>query len=157
MYNNNSNKLYKKHNLSIDKLVGVNVKAQIPNIHPINKLKNENINLKNTNRSLSTNYNSSLKMIIDISNLLERYNNVFSLLDKNMKNIEESFKYSNADLNYIKKFTDNNFKKLNEDFNKQTNNIIILYNNQGLTAKANNIKKLKNSYNKIYKNNNIKN
>ena len=96
-------------------------------------------------------------MIIDISNLLERYNNVFSLLDKNMKNIEESFKYSNADLNYIKKFTDNNFKKLNEDFNKQTNNIIILYNNQGLTAKANNIKKLKNSYNKIYKNNNIKN
>lgn len=140
---NNKNKLYKQHNLSVNKLVGVNV-------YPIDRLKNENINLKNTNRNLSTNYNSSLKMIIDISNLLERYNKVFSLLDKNIKNIENSFKYTNSDLNYIKKFTDNNFKKLNEDFNKQTNNMITLYNNQGLTAKANNIQRLKNSYNKIY-------
>ena len=130
--------------------IDINDKRLLKLSSELNSANNVNTELKLINNKLYTNYNSSLNMVIDISNLLHRYNRVFTVLEKNMKNIEDSFKYNDDDLDYIRVQTQNKFNNLINKLNKETDDMINIYENKGMENKAGKLIKFKENYNKIY-------
>lgn len=130
--------------------IDVNDKRLLKLSSELNSANSANTELKLINNKLYTNYNSSLNMVIDISNLLHRYNRVFTVLEKNMKNIEDSFKYNDDDLDYIRVQTQNKFNNLISKLNKETDDMINIYESKGMENKAGKLIKFKENYNKIY-------
>lgn len=130
--------------------IDVNDKRLLKLSSELNSANSANTELKLINNKLYTNYNSSLNMVIDISNLLHRYNRVFTVLEKNMKNIEDSFKYNDDDLDYIRVQTQNKFNNLISKLNKETDDMINIYESKGMENKASKLIKFKENYNKIY-------
>tara|TARA_B100000242_G_C42850998_1_gene395157 strand:- start:101 stop:517 length:417 start_codon:yes stop_codon:yes gene_type:complete len=130
--------------------IDVNDKRLLKLSSELNSANSANTELKLINNKLYKNYNSSLNMVIDISNLLHRYNRVFTVLEKNMKNIEDSFKYNDDDLDYIRVQTQNKFNNLISKLNKETDDMINIYESKGMENKASKLIKFKENYNKIY-------
>tara|TARA_Y100000389_G_scaffold144867_1_gene143298 strand:+ start:1158 stop:1574 length:417 start_codon:yes stop_codon:yes gene_type:complete len=130
--------------------IDVNDKRLLKISSELNSANNANTELKLINNKLYNNYNSSLNMVIDISNLLHRYNRVFTVLEKNMRSIENSFKYNDSDLDYIRVQTQNKFNDLISKLNKETDDMINIYESKGMENKATKLLKFKKNYNKIY-------
>jgi hypothetical protein len=85
------------------------------------------------NQNITTSYVANLKIIIDISKLLNGYNEFFDLFKKKLAEIDQELgiPISSDDFEYMKKLTTEQMVQLNETFKKETTNLKKMYSKYG--------------------------
>jgi hypothetical protein len=135
---NNQNKINKmKQKLEINK-------------NKIKELKNNSKNVTDINKKLSENYQNSLRIIIDISNLLDKYTKLFGTVEEILKDLESNVEFKESDFNHIKNFTNKNSIDIKNKMNNQLDKVIDVLEKKGYNQKAEEYKKFKNNNMDIY-------
>lgn len=85
--------------------------------------------LSKFNETLSKSYVANLKIIVDISNLLNGYNEFFDLFKTKLAEIDQELgiPISSDDFDYMKKLTADQMVSLNDVFKKETTNLKRMY------------------------------
>ena len=121
-----------------------NLKIKIlKNTNQVKKFKLKLNNLKKFNNKLSDGYQLSLNLIVDISNLLHRYVQVFDMLEIMMKDIETTFEFSEGDFQYIKNLTEKSIVDLQTKMHGQVDSMAVIFEKEGMKKEATEIKKFK--------------
>ncbi len=99
--------------------------------------------LKKFNNKLSDGYQLSLQMIVDVSDLLHRYVQVFDMMETMMKDIEATFEFSDEDFQYIRNLTEKSILDLQSKMHGQIDSMVVVFEKEGLKKQAAEIKKFK--------------
>tara|TARA_B100000900_G_C20601848_1_gene725980 strand:- start:2910 stop:3596 length:687 start_codon:yes stop_codon:yes gene_type:complete len=99
--------------------------------------------LKKFNNKLSDGYQLSLQMIVDVSDLLHRYVQVFDMMETMMKDIEATFEFSDEDFQYIRNLTEKSILDLQSKMHSQIDSMVVVFEKEGLKKQAAEIKKFK--------------
>ncbi len=109
----------------IDKMQGSIVKASKGYQNNIKKYKE----IAQFNQHLTRSYVANLKVIVDVSELLNSYTGVFNSLKDEFAKMEEAMgrQLDKSDFEYLESLTKSKMDELNVEFNKQANGIKKLY------------------------------
>jgi hypothetical protein len=153
--NNNSNNKKNVKNKNIT--LGIKVDNSSSHIEQLESLKknlrknNEKVktfksqvtNLKKFNNKLSDGYQLSLRMVVDVSDLLHRHVKVFETLEVMMKDIEETFEFNEEDFQYIRNLTEKSITDLQSKMHNQIDSMVVIFEKEGMKKEAVEIKKFK--------------
>jgi hypothetical protein len=113
------------------------------NNEKVKKFQGKITELRKFNNKLSDGYQLSLKMVVDVSDLLHRYVGIFEMLETLMTNIESTFEFNEEDFRYIRDLTEKNIHDIRTKLNKQVDSMVVVFEKEGLKAQASELKKLK--------------
>lgn len=113
------------------------------NNEKVKKFQGKITELRKFNNKLSDGYQLSLKMVVDVSDLLHRYVGIFEMLETLMTNIESTFEFNEEDFRYIRDLTEKNIQDIRTKLNKQVDSMVVVFEKEGLKAQASELKKLK--------------
>ena len=82
-------------------------------------MKNKVEKLTELNNKLTSGYELSLKMVVDVSKLLTNYTKMFDDLEKLLINLDDDMNVHQNDIKYISNLTKESINKISYDFNKQ--------------------------------------
>ena len=82
-------------------------------------------------------------MVVDVSDLLQRYVGIFEMLENLMTNIESTFEFNEDDFRYIRDLTEKSIQDIHSKLNKQVDSMAVVFEKEGLTKQAVEIRKLK--------------
>ena len=99
--------------------------------------------LKKFNNKLSNGYQLSLQMVVDVSDLLHRYVQVFDMLETMMKDIEATFEFNEEDFQYIRNLTEKSIVDLQTKMHGQIDSMVVIFEKEGMKKEASEIKKFK--------------
>ena len=99
--------------------------------------------LKKFNNKLSNGYQLSLQMVVDVSDLLHRYVQVFDMLETMMKDIEATFEFNEEDFQYIRNLTEKSIIDLQTKMHGQIDSMVVIFEKEGMKKEASEIKKFK--------------
>ena len=99
--------------------------------------------LKKFNNKLSNGYQLSLQMVVDVSDLLHRYVQVFDMLETMMKDIEATFEFNEEDFQYIRNLTEKSIVDLQAKMHGQIDSMVVIFEKEGMKKEASEIKKFK--------------
>lgn len=99
--------------------------------------------LSKLNQTLTSGYELSLKMVVDVSKLLQNYTKMFDDLEVTLKNLDEAMGIQDVDIRYISELTKQSIQKITADFNDQYPKIVNELEKQGNRDSANMARKLK--------------
>jgi hypothetical protein len=110
----------------------------------MNKNKNELQNyreLSKFNEQLSRSYVANLKIIVDISKLLNGYNEFFDMFKSKLAEIDQelAIPISSDDFDYMRRLTTEQLVQLNDTFKKETGNLKRLYSRYGRQREFNDV------------------
>jgi len=156
---NTRNKLNTKNNNALVSTVklGINVEQNESQREVLNRLQNnlkknnEKVKkfqgkiteLRKFNNKLSDGYQLSLKMVVDVSDLLHRYVGIFEMLETLMTNIESTFEFNEEDFRYIRDLTEKSISDIRTKLNNQVDSMVVIFEKEGLKKQAIELKKLK--------------
>lgn len=106
-------------------------------------MKNKIDKLSRLNQTLTSGYELSLKMVVDVSKLLENYTKMFDDLEITLKNLDDAMGIQDVDIRYISELTKQSIQKITTDFNAQYPKIVNELEKQGNRDSANMARKLK--------------
>lgn len=106
-------------------------------------MKNKIDKLSRLNQTLTSGYELSLKMVVDVSKLLETYTKMFDDLEITLKNLDDAMGIQDVDIRYISELTKQSIHKITIDFNAQYPKIVNELERQGNRDSANMARKLK--------------
>ena len=113
------------------------------NNEKVKKFQGKVTELRKFNNKLSEGYQLSLKMVVDVSDLLQRYVGIFEMLENLMTNIESTFEFNEQDFRYIRDLTEKSIEDIRIKMNKQVDSMVVVFEKEGLTKQASELKKLK--------------
>lgn len=113
------------------------------NNEKVKKFQGKITELRKFNNKLSDGYQLSLKMVVDVSDLLHRYVGIFEMLETLMTNIESTFEFNEEDFRYIRDLTEKNIHDIRTKLNKQVDSMVVVFEKEGLKEQASELKKLK--------------
>jgi hypothetical protein len=113
------------------------------NKNKIKILKNNYKNVDDVNKTLSKNYQTSIKIIIDVSNLLDKYAKIFQTIEEIMKDLENTFKIKERDFTYIKNLTTSSALDIKVKMDSEIDKVINILDKKGYKQKANEYRKFK--------------
>lgn len=113
------------------------------NNEKVKKFQGKITELRKFNNKLSDGYKLSLKMVVDVSDLLHRYVGIFEMLETLMTNIESTFEFNEEDFRYIRDLTEKNIHDIRTKLNKQVDSMVVVFEKEGLKEQASELKKLK--------------
>lgn len=121
----------------IDKMQGSIVKASRGYQNNIKKYKD----IAQFNQHLTKSYVANMKVIVDVSELLNSYTGVFNSLKDEFSKMEEAMgrQLDKADFDYLETLTKSKVEELQTEFNKQSNGIKKLYAQYGKPEELNRI------------------
>lgn len=121
----------------IDKMQGSIVKASRGYQNNIKKYKD----VAQFNQHLTRSYVANMKVIVDVSELLNSYTSVFNSLKEEFSKMEEAMgrQLDKADFDYLESLTKSKMEELQTEFNKQANGIKRLYAQYGKPEELNRI------------------
>lgn len=121
----------------IDKMQGSIVKASRGYQNNIKKYKD----VAQFNQHLTRSYVANMKVIVDVSELLNSYTSVFNSLKDEFSKMEEVMgrQLDKADFDYLETLTKSKVEELQSEFNKQANGIKKLYAQYGKPEELNRI------------------
>ena len=122
------------------------------NNEKVKKFQGKVTELRKFNNKLSDGYQLSLKMVVDVSDLLQRYVGIFEMLENLMTNIESTFEFNEEDFRYIRDLTEKNIEDIRLKMNKQVDSMAIVFEKEGLNKQASELRKLKETTAEISKN-----
>ena len=157
MNNNSNNKKNVKNVKNKNITLGIKVDNSSSHIEQLESLKknlrknNEKVktfksqvtNLKKFNNKLSDGYQLSLRMVVDVSDLLHRHVKVFETLEVMMKDIEETFEFNEEDFQYIRNLTEKSITDLQSKMHNQIDSMVVIFEKEGMKKEAVEIKKFK--------------
>jgi hypothetical protein len=108
--------------------------------------------LRDFNNKLADNYQLSLKMVVDVSDLLNHYVKIFEMLEGLMGNIDSTFEFNEEDFRYIRGMTEKSVQDIRFRMGNQVNDMIKVFGDNGYSRQALELKKLKESSTEISKN-----
>ena len=82
------------------------------NNEKVKKFQGKVTELRKFNNKLSEGYQLSLKMVVDVSDLLQRYVGIFEMLENLMTNIESTFEFNDQDFRYIRDLTEKSIEDI---------------------------------------------
>jgi hypothetical protein len=109
----------------------------------VKKFQGKITELRKFNNKLSDGYQLSLKMVVDVSDLLHRYVGIFEMLETLMTNIESTFEFNEEDFRYIRDLTEKNIEDIRTKMNKQVDSMVVVFEKEGLSKQASELRKLK--------------
>jgi len=113
------------------------------NNEKVKTFKSQVTNLKKFNNKLSDGYQLSLRMVVDVSDLLHRHVKVFETLEVMMKDIEETFEFNEEDFQYIRNLTEKSITDLQSKMHNQIDSMVVIFEKEGMKKEAVEIKKFK--------------
>ena len=113
------------------------------NNEKVKKFQGKITELRKFNNKLSDGYQLSLKMVVDVSDLLHRYVGIFEMLETLMTNIESTFEFNEEDFRYIRDLTEKSIEDIRTKMNKQVDSMVAVFEKEGLTKQASELRKLK--------------
>lgn len=121
----------------IDKMQGSIVKASRGYQNNIKKYKD----IAQFNQHLTRSYVANMKVIVDVSELLNSYTGVFNSLKDEFAKMEEAMgkQLDKSDFEYLESLTKSKMEQLQTEFNKQANGIKKLYAQYGKPEELNRI------------------
>lgn len=99
--------------------------------------------LSKLNHTLTSGYELSLKMVVDVSKLLQNYTKMFDDLEITLKNLDDAMGIQDVDIKYISELTKESIQKITTEFNEQYPKIVDELEKQGNRDSANMARKLK--------------
>lgn len=155
----NSNKNIAKNNKNVNANIklGINVEESASqrevlerlqnnlkkNNEKVKKFQGKITELRKFNNKLSDGYQLSLKMVVDVSDLLHRYVGIFEMLETLMTNIESTFEFNEDDFRYIRDLTEKSIEDIRTKMNKQVDSMVAVFEKEGLSKQASELRKLK--------------
>ena len=118
--------------------------------HQFSNMKQKIQNLSQLNQTLTTGYELSLKMVVDVSKLLQNYTKMFDDLEVTLKNLDDVMGVQDVDIRYISDLTKQSIQKITSDFNDQYPKIVYELEKQGNRESAMMAKKLKTIANDLH-------
>jgi len=122
------------------------------NNEKVKKFQGKVTELRKFNNKLSEGYQLSLKMVVDVSDLLQRYVGIFEMLENLMTNIESTFEFNEEDFRYIRDLTEKSIEDIRIKMNKQVDSMAIVFEKEGLNKQASELRKLKETTAEISRN-----
>ena len=113
------------------------------NNNKVKTFKSKVNDLKKFNNKLSNGYQLSLQMVVDVSDLLHRYVQVFDMLETMMKDIEATFEFNEEDFQYIRNLTEKSIIDLQTKMHGQIDSMVVIFEKEGMKKEASEIKKFK--------------
>ena len=113
------------------------------NNEKVKKFQGKITELRKFNNKLSDGYQLSLKMVVDVSDLLHRYVGIFEMLETLMTNIESTFEFNEEDFRYIRDLTEKSIEDIRTKMNKQVDSLVVAFEKEGLNKQASELRKLK--------------
>ena len=113
------------------------------NNEKVKKFQGKITELRKFNNKLSDGYQLSLKMVVDVSDLLHRYVGIFEMLETLMTNIESTFEFNEEDFRYIRDLTEKSISDIRTKLNNQVDSMVVIFEKEGLKKQAIELKKLK--------------
>lgn len=80
--------------------------------------------LNDLNNKLSSGYELSLRMVVDVSKLLTNYTKMFDDLEQLIGNLDDDMNIKQNDIQYISNLTKESIKKISYDFNSQFSTVV---------------------------------
>jgi len=111
----------------------------------LKEMKRDNREMNNVNMKLLNNYKMSLKIMGEMSEIMNKYREVFKKMVDIMNNLENNLKFTKEDLELLSRISDNNVTKYRNKFNEQTNNVYNVLKEEGYEDLANDIEKFRNN------------
>ena len=133
--------------LEVDKTLTSNLDQRLKNItNAIDKKKNTNgsdqkIAMKTIQAKLAKSHEISLKLVIDVSRLLKKYQEYFDKLDDQLKKINVDF--SRDDAEYLQKFSDSGMIDLTNQFTRHIESLKRYYQTTGYSSSSSEMSRLK--------------
>lgn len=91
--------------------------------------------LRVINDKLSDSYSVSLRVIVDVSKLMNQYMKFFNQIDDSLKQLDSNANtISQEDIKYINKLTSTNIDNMIKEFNDQLNGMIDLYRKNNMST-----------------------
>ena len=106
------------------------------NNEKVKKFQGKITELRKFNNKLSEGYQLSLKMVVDISDLLHRYVGIFEMLETLMTNIESTFEFNEEDFRYIRDLTEKSISDIRTKLNNQVDSMVVIFEKEGLKKQA---------------------
>ena len=122
------------------------------NNEKVKKFQGKVTEMRKFNNKLSDGYQLSLKMVVDVSDLLQRYVGIFEMLENLMTNIESTFEFNEEDFRYIRDLTEKSIEDIRLKMNKQVDSMAIVFEKEGLNKQASELRKLKETTAEISRN-----
>ena len=122
------------------------------NNEKVKKFQGKVTELRKFNNKLSDGYQLSLKMVVDVSDLLQRYVGIFEMLENLMTNIESTFEFNEEDFRYIRDLTEKSIEDIRIKMNKQVDSMAIVFEKEGLNKQASELRRLKETTAEISRN-----
>lgn len=105
--------------------------------------------LTNLNKKLADGYELSLRIVVDVSKLLENYTKMFNGLEKLISTLDADIGVQQTDLQYINKLTKDSIIKISADFNEKFPSIVTAFEKEGDRESLANAQKLKEIVNEL--------
>lgn len=80
--------------------------------------------LTELNNKLTNGYELSMKIVVDVSKLLQNYTKMFDDIEKMLGTLDSDFGIQQNDIKYISELTKESIKKITSDFNNQYSGIV---------------------------------
>lgn len=131
----------------VDKTLTANLDQRLQNItNAIDKKKNTSgSDQKNTMKTIQTklakSHEISLKLVIDVSRLLRKYQEYFDKLDEQLKKVNVDF--SRDDAEYLRKFSDTGMLELTDQFTRHIESLKRYYQTTGYSSSSSEMSRLK--------------
>ena len=87
--------------------------------------------LKEINNKLTDGYELSLRMVVDVSKLLQNYTKMFDDLEKLLSALDQDMGVQQTDIQYISHLTKESIRKISDDFNNQFPSIVEVLEKNG--------------------------
>lgn len=87
--------------------------------------------LKEINNKLTDGYELSLRMVVDVSKLLQNYTKMFDDLEKLLSALDQDMGVQQTDIQYISQLTKESIRKISDDFNNQFPSIVEVLEKNG--------------------------
>ena len=118
------------HDRLLIKVRDISSKIEKKRTH-VQNMKSKMDKLKEINHKLTDGYELSLKMVVDVSKLLQTYTKMFDDLEKMLSTLDQDMGIQHTDIQYISNLTRESIRKISNDFNNQFPSIINVLEKNG--------------------------
>jgi chromosome segregation ATPase len=112
--------------------------------HQLDNMNSKIRELTDLNNNLANGYELSLRLVLDVSKLLQNYTRMFDSIEGNLRQVDRQLDgIKSSDIGYISSLTKESISKISQRFHEQYPSIIHSLEKQGSETSARNAAKLK--------------
>jgi len=136
------------HDRLMVKVQDISTKIEKKRTH-VQNMKGKIDKLQEINTKLTDGYELSLRMVVDVSKLLQNYTKMFDDLETMLSGLDHDMGIQHTDIQYISNLTRESIRKISNDFNNQFPSIVTVLEKNGNRDTISYANRLKNIVNEL--------